>query len=403
MTEYGYSEIIWTKTVNKRCKRIFSSPHAWTYIDFWQEQKTNKKWRMFGRNDKNWMFPADEKAVLHFLKRYTSGSLKSIYLHITSEKILAHLQQTYGNLETISFLSADDPPREARALDMKHSYKPLPHDHDDNLPVDKSIKVCEIPLCSVGCSRCGDVGDKLLIRLGKCKNLRRLTITGINSWDLKPEGWDALPQDITELNFLGVLGHSSQLCIPFVALLKLTKVSSFRLSIADPTYSNIDIDEFLCGIADKWQDLRRLTLVGIRPPSGEIFAVMISALSQLQILELYGEMITDENIALIATHLKKLTSLTFTDGNYTPSGIRGLCGHPSIERLYLEEKNQHGQTLEWLLAVYEVILSLPQIAYVKIIGYRVIVLHAQHEIPTLPNNIQIEVENAWERVRPRYN
>ncbi|XP_072015569.1 uncharacterized protein [Amphiura filiformis] len=403
--------------VNKRCKRIFSSSHAWTYIDFWEEQKTNKNWavdgfnrtRMFWLDDKSWMFPVDEKAVLDFLKRYTSGALKSIYLHTASTNILAYLQQTYGNLETISFISANDPPREARALDMKHSYKPLPHDHDDNLPVAKSVRVCEIPMYTVGCNGCGEMHDKLVIRLGKCKNLRRLTITGMNPRFLKPDGWDALSQDITELNFLSTaiprrgcrgqssgLDFSSQLCTMLAALLKLTKVRCFRLSIDNPDNADryFKIDEFLCGIADKWQDLRRLTLIGIRPPSGEIFPMMIAALTQLQVLELYGQMITDENIAHIAKHLKKLTSLKLADGPYTSTGIKGLCGHPSIERLYLLQGKQYQPVPEWVSAVYNVILSLPKIVYVKLLGYRIIALHAREEMPTISPTVQIDVENT---------
>ncbi|XP_072016412.1 uncharacterized protein [Amphiura filiformis] len=399
--------------VNKRCNRILSNPQAWAHIDFWQEQKTQKSWGP-GRcnitrrlDDKSWVFPATEKAVHDFLKKYTSGSLKSIYLHITSKKILAHLQQTYGNLETISFLSADDPPEAARALaDITVSYIPLPHLYD-NLPVAKSIKVCEIPLYIVGFDGRGS-HHKLVIRLGKYKNLRRLTITGMNPRYLKPEGWDALSHDITELNFLSTAiprreytsDFSSQLCTMLVALLKLTKVRCFRLSIDNPdnVIHYFKIDEFLCGIADKWQDLRRLTLVGIRPPSGEIFAVMISALTQLQVLELYGQMITDENIAHIAKHLKKLTSLKLADGPYTPPGFKGLRGHPSIERLYLLQENQHQTAPEWFSAVYDVIHSLPNIIYAELKGYNVVAL--QKMMPMVSPDVQIKVEeneysNSW--------
>ncbi|XP_072015565.1 uncharacterized protein [Amphiura filiformis] len=419
--------------VNKRCNRILSNPQTWTHIDFWQEQKTEKSWgvavpgdslkRMFCADDKSWMFPVEEKSVLDFLKRYTSVSLKSIYLHIASKTILEYLQQTYSNLKTISLLSANDPPKEAfddlNAHDVFDLSRTRLRDHDDifSAALTQSIRVCEIPFYVVDCNTIlcsGETLEKFVIRLGKCKDLRRLTVTGMNAQYLRPEGWDALSQEITDLNFLSIMVarrrrrpqtdlFSSQLCAMLVSLLKLTKVSSFRLSVDNPHSAStfFNIDEFLQGIADKWQDLRRLTLVGIRPPSGDIFPLMISALTQLQILELYGEMITDENIEHIAIHLKKLTSLTLTDGHYTPSGIRVLRWHPSIERLYLAQKSQNHQIPGWLLAVYDVILSLPQIAYVKIIGYRVIALHAQHEIPTLANNVQIEVENAREyRVSP---
>ncbi|XP_072015564.1 uncharacterized protein [Amphiura filiformis] len=369
------------------------------------------------------MFPADEKAVLDFLKRYTNVALKSIYLHIANRHILAHIQQTYKNLDTVSFLSASDPPREALTLDIKHPNRPHPHNHDDILPLAKTIKTCEIPLLVVGCNGCTEMHDKLSTQLGNCKNLRRLTITGMRPRYLTPGSWDALSQAITELNFLrtvisrsGYSGYepsgldfSSQLCTALMALLKFSKVNCFRLSIDEPFTAGtpFNIDEFLCGIADKWRNLRRLTLVGIRPPSHRIFSFVMSGLARLQTLELYGEMITDERIALIATHLRSLTSLTLTDGHYTPSGIRALCGHLSIERLYLLQDNhldlnrlyllqdnQLGQNRMWLLAVYDVIRSLPKIAYVKLHGYRLIALHARVEVPPISTNVQIDVENS---------
>ncbi|XP_072028004.1 F-box/LRR-repeat protein 12-like [Amphiura filiformis] len=386
--------------VNKRFHRILSNPQAWTHIDFWQEQEMRYC---------TWMFPKKEKAVLDFLKRYTSGSLKSIYLHVTSEKIRSHLQQTCGNLETISFLSANG--KEHAVFDSEYTDSRLPHYHDCIiLPVADSVRVYEIPLEGFDCYKCSHIQPaiqkSLMLRLGKCKNLRRLTITGIKAFFVTPEGWDALSQEITELNFL--IKHirsntnSREICRALVALLKLTKVSSFRLNI-ETRGDGFNIDEFLCGIAEKWQDLTRLTLTGIHQPSSEISALVISALTQLQELELSGKMITDENMALIATHLKKLTSLKLTDGYYTASGIRDLYGHPSIERLYLVQEKDYSTNDEYVSAVYDVILSLPKIVYVQFTGYDVAERRNWKHIEEISPNVRIEVSqnrNYWSDWEP---
>ncbi len=135
-------------------------------------------------------------------------------------------------------------------------------------------------------------------------------------------------------------------------------------------------------------------LNGVHALSSHTFAQITSAWSQLQVLELYGETITDENITLIAEQLRKLVCLKLTDGHYTPSGIKKLCGHPSIERLFLLQNIQRQPSSVWLLAVYDVILSLPRITYVKLIGNRLIALHAKEKIPKMTRDVHIEVENS---------
>ncbi|XP_072015255.1 uncharacterized protein [Amphiura filiformis] len=98
--------------VSKRCHRILSNPQVWTHVDFWQQQQLTRMTRKRLKSSqyiKPWMFPADKESVLDFLKKYTSGSLKSIYLKVVSNDILTHLKKNCSNLEIISFLSANDP------------------------------------------------------------------------------------------------------------------------------------------------------------------------------------------------------------------------------------------------------------------------------------------------------
>ncbi len=177
-------------------------------------------------------------------------------------------------------------------------------------------------------------------------------------------------------------------------------MTAFRISIEDPSSARyyMNIDEFLSAIADKWHDLRILVLIGIRPHSDGILRSIMTSLTQLRELELYGRMVTDETIALIAEYLKILTSLKLSNGRYTPSGIKALCGHPSIERVYLMQENQRQLAPDWVLAVYDVILSLPNITYVKLTGYRVIAIHAKIEIPMVPSTVHVEVQNSY--IRP---
>ncbi len=355
-----------------------------------------------------WVFPVDEYAVLDFLKKYTGGSLKSIYLHVACTTILTYLKESCGNLETISFISATDPPNAAMHKMAPSDLDPN-HFHNHACIIPESIKVLEFALDNFNyTARQG----KLLTCFQKFKNLQRLTITGLNPQYLSSDSFIGLSQDLTEINFLklsvprrGYLGYgrpvpsySSRLCNALFPLLKITEMRVFRISIINPR-SELNIEEFLSGIADKWHNLRTLALVGIHPPSNGIVRSIMTSLTQLRELELYGGMVTDETVSLIAEYLKLLTSLKLSNGTYTSSGIKALCGHPSIERLYLMQRNQRQLAPDWVLAVYDVILSLPNINYVKLVGYRVIAIHAKEDIPAVSSTIQIEVQNLDEPLR----
>ncbi|XP_072015253.1 uncharacterized protein [Amphiura filiformis] len=387
--------------VSKICHRILSNPQVWTHVDFWQQQQltsmTRKRLKS-SRCSKHWMFPADKESVLGFLKKYTSGSLKSIYLKVVSNDILSHLKKNCGNLEIISFLSANDPVYTARdTADISDIYLSFP----EIIPLHKTVKVCEVSWLARNDK---NQWGKLMKYLAKCTNLQRLILHGIV---LSPEGCMALSDSkLTQLSQLSFLNmrvacgpyheRSSQVNTALISLFNFTNITSFRMSTYDPNNSEywLNMDRFLCAITDKWQDLRCLSLIGIQAPSYQTFALMTLALTQLQILELHGKTITDENISLIAKHLKKLTTLKLTDGIYTPNGISMLGGHPSIEKLYLLQGNQRKQSPEWLLVVYDVIISLPKITFVKLIGYRLISLHAKEKIPKMTRDVQIEVENS---------
>ncbi|XP_072015252.1 uncharacterized protein [Amphiura filiformis] len=393
--------------VSKRCHRILSNPQAWTHVDFWQQQLTRNKLTA-SRYSKTWIFPDDKESVLDFLKKYTSGSLKSIYLKVVSKDILTHLKKNCGNLEIISFISANDPVDSADISDFLSRNDPADTSDiylsfPEIIPLPKTIKVCEVSWFSF--AKNGEKQwENLMMCFAKCPNLRRLILHGII---LTSEVCMALSASkVTELSQLSFLNmrvagggnhNSSQLNTALISLYNLTKITSFRMSTDDDLDSSqrwLNLNRFLCAITGKWQDLRCLSLIGIQALSCQTFALMTSALTQLQILELHGQSITDENISLIAKHLKKLTTLKLTDGIYTPIGISMLGGHPSIEKLYLLQNNQVQQSPEWLLAVYDVILSLPKITYVKLIGYRVISLHAKEQIPKVTRDVQIEVENS---------
>ncbi len=421
--------------VNKRWNRILSCTHAWTHIDFWQEQKTDKNWdtkdnedtrrRYLGVEANTWVFPVDEKAVFDFLTKYTARSLKSIYLHVASTKIMMHLKERCGNLETISFLSPKGPsksaisqsglkPYVATGIDQRQRHLSFRfYNHECIIPVSQSIKILEFPL-ELFCFDCKHQQANFLTCLRKCTNLQHLTITGVNAQYLSSDSLDVLSQDLTEVNFLKLsteTKYSNQLCNALLPLLKFAEMRVFRMSIEHPwnaTYNAI-IDEFLSGIADKWQDLRILALVGIRPPPDGIVRSVMTSLTQLRELDLYGVMVTDESVRLIAENLQMLTYLKLVNGIYTSSGIKALCGHPSIERLYLLQENQSRPAPEWVLAVYDVILSLPKITYVKLVGFRVVAIHAKEEIPAVSPTIKIEVENLdesshhYDPVRPAFD
>ncbi|XP_072023553.1 uncharacterized protein [Amphiura filiformis] len=385
--------------VSKRCYRILSNPQVWTHVDFWQQQQMTmprKKLRA-SRYSKTWMFPNDQESVLDFLKKYTSGSLKSIYLKVVSNDILSHLKEHCGNLETISFLSATDPLDTADLSDILFTSLnldtalPFP----EKIPLPKTVKICEFSFVTWNEKQ----WENLMIRFANCTNLWRLKLDGVI---LTPEGCVALSDSkVTDLSFLNTQvagGPDNQLNTALMPLHNLTKMKSFIFSTDDPDetqeQSQVNLDKFLRGISNQWHELRRLSLIGIQALSYETFALMTLALTQLQILELHGNTIRDENISLITKHLKKITTLKLTHGDYTPSGIRVLGGHPSIGELYLLEKYPEQSSPEWLLAVYDVILSLPKITYVKLIGYRLVALHAKEKIPKMTRDVQIEVENS---------
>ena len=362
-------------------------------MDFCQEQLVPES-RIFGvyRKAKTWTFPMTPNSVLAFQEKYTSGSLKSIYLNAVSKEILQYLKKNCPNLEIISVLC----PSATNSL-------------LEEIPLPKTIQVCELSfdenrvLSRGGVDQC----TLLLLRLENCTNLHRLTLRKMTP---SPDGITALSnlRKITDLSFLQVrlprlmkrACDVDKLNTALVSLLKLAKLRAFRLSTDSPypTQAWFNIDKFLSAIQDGiWPNLKVLVLVGIKPPSPGIFALMTSVMPQLETLELEGEIITDENIGLTAKHLKNITSVVFTNGNYTPAGIKSLSAHPSIEKLSLLEHHQMVSSPQWLLAVYDVLLSLPKVAYVKLIGFRIIALHAKEQgIPQMPKHVQMDVENSDE-------
>ena len=381
-----------------------SYTHSWTQVDFCQEQHVPKVPRFEASRQANtWTFPRDPNSILAFLKRYISGSLKSIYLNDVSTEILQYLKKNCPNLKTISVL------------------QPLENHLCEKIPLPKTIKVCDLcfncSLTMLGIPiRCSDeyLGEPvqrfnlLMFCFGNCTNLQRLTLRNIVLPYHDVDGITALSnfQEIRDLSFLRVnfegssLEYSDVVNTALVSLFKLEKLRAFRLSTANPSCTEVwlNIDTFLSAIQNgDWPNLKVLVLIGIKRPSRGIFGSMTSAVPQLKTLELYGKIITDENIALIAQNLKNLTCVVFTNGNYTPAGIKGLSGHPSIERFSLLERNQYAFCTKWLLSIYDVLLSLPKIAYVKLVGYRIIALHTKEQgIPQMPEHVEIDVENSEE-------
>ncbi|XP_072030327.1 uncharacterized protein [Amphiura filiformis] len=399
-----YERLLVMRTVSKRCYRILSSPQVWTHVDFWQEQRltVNQQWDVArnwtGRCGKTWAFPKDIYSILDFLQKYTSGSLKTIYLTVVNKEILTYLKKNCGNLEIISFHSASDPPQTADIGDKSltsHDIMPLPN----------TIKFCEFSVNF-------NLWTMLLQSFAQCKNLRGLSV---HFMVITTEVCVALSK-LTELSVLNMYVdsrdelnngvHLTRQATAMLPLYKLTKLKSFTLFgcsfnriIRQHTFqrtSNIDINRFFCAIVGKWQELRCMRLVQTNALSSKTFALLTSTLTQLQVLELHGETITDDKIILIAKHLKNLTTLKLLNGdNYTPTGLRVLSGHPSIERLHLVHQRYHRmQQLEWLWSVYDVILSLPKIVYVILTGDMLKELHRSEmhvKIPELAKNIHIEV------------
>ncbi len=104
----------------------------------------------------------------------------------------------------------------------------------------------------------------------------------------------------------------------------------------------------------------------------------MTTLTHLREPELYGRMVTDEMVAMIAEHLKIHTSLdqTFKWNVYT-IWYQGFMWSPIYRKTlnYLMQENQRqfvpecfALALNCVLAVYDVILSLPNISYVKLVA-----------------------------------
>ena len=247
-------------------------------------------------------------------------------------------------------------------------------------------------------------------RLENCTNLHRLTLRGVVPYS---NGIDVITslsnlQKITDLSFLQVQLHlmertyqyRAELNTSLMSLFKLSNLRAFRFSTDYPlnTHTWFNIDTFLRAIRNgNWPNLKILSLAGITPPSGDTFARMALAMPKLETLELHGNIITDENIGLIAQHLKNLTSVVFINGNYTPEGIKGISGHPSLETLSLFELYQYVPCPQWLFAVYDVLHSLPKIIDVKLVGYGILTLQAMEQgIPQVPKHVKLDMKNSIE-------
>ncbi len=236
MRLYSFLDVFFSfHRVSKRCHRILSNTQVWTHVDFWQEQNlTKKQMKQMNRHSSNktWIFPTYEDPALAFLRRYTGGCLKSIYLRVVSEEILIHLKQNCTNLETISFHSASDPPIAASGVGMVRPNKEtsiLPRLHEI-LPLPKTLKVFSLfHLGVLPFDKGAETSwNTILECFGKCANLYRLTCDEI----VLSKGSCAALQEskITDLSFLNVrLADDDEVPINtgLLSLVNLTEMKSF--------------------------------------------------------------------------------------------------------------------------------------------------------------------------------
>ena len=368
------------------------------HLNFWPESTTDTApSKKSGRDRKQKRSPAklyhkNPDSIIKFLKKYTNDTVKSIHLPVVSEELLEYLGQNCSQLKTLSFLSNYDLVTAAslqpRLIMTIPQLWPTPF--ADLWTKDELNDILWQELCE----RASKVdflshvlSTETFIQLGKCSNLRRLTLC---DFQMTQDSVHAL-SNLTDLTHLGLIcvrlqedvlhphlgwpslqdpGDEDPIDpLDMMPLFKLTDLRSFTFSmIIYPGACQVN-QQFFCNIG-KWKKLRCLSLNGFRRTSdtGDMFKSMFIGVPLLEDLEIVHEPLPHEVIEYIANYLKNLRSLTLLiaiiNHDVKPD-LKPLTGHSSIERLCIRLSHQD---INYSLGVYDILSSLPKLSYVKFLS-----------------------------------
>ncbi|XP_072049877.1 uncharacterized protein [Amphiura filiformis] len=402
---------------------IIRDTHAWTVIDFQDKGpvKANSERRHLRRfvakhgqdlftfrecDDHNrWQFPNKTSDVLTFICQFARMALQEIYLNVINDEIMECLRRYFPkicpNVVTFDFSNSkvewfnttlDDDI--GRKIYLPPKLKRLGLVSPGMMGVSMTLKKAH-----QGFKRAEIVGQRneriFSYIADKCSNLQKICLCRFQLTS-------SCMQQLIKMTKLKEIELNSCFLPHFCAGDDIL-TESFEI-LANLTCLKIDrpFDEFgnreltLSSSVAKWENLKILSL---RLVDVEVaaFGEIIPRLVNVESLELHSPSVTSSVVTLIGKHVKKVTSLVLTGGSYSGESLKSLCHHQSLQtlvvgRCYADETSQ-----QWLHAVYDVLITLPNIKRVKLLDrdVRVHEVYAHGKFPVI-ESAEIQLDNCIE-------
>ena len=321
-----------------------------------------------------WQFPKHEDHICQFLKLYASVTLRTVYLSGMSMEIMNVLSIECPNLQTLDFVAAKWVSHISRGETFHYPPKltRLRMTSPNTYLRSKNIYAF---------IRCKNEDSKIVTSLqNECPNLQHLTLRGffLSAVSLN---WLGLKANLKELELLD--------CKPCTHLNKkgcmssetmyddilsetvgpLTSLTRFRItsSIIHHVEKRHILHTFL-GCIGQFEHLEELTLCNALY-SEKDFEAMIPGIVNLKSLEVpeASSFVVD----LIGKYLKQIKLLKLLHGKFACESLSSLAHHQTLEQLWIESHESQldgaGELCD-LLAIFDVLVTLPKIKYVKLLG-----------------------------------
>ncbi|XP_072049876.1 uncharacterized protein [Amphiura filiformis] len=417
--------------VCRKWHSIIRDTHVWTVIDFRDKGpvKANPERRHLRRfvakhgqdlftfrecdEHNRWQFPNKTSDILTFLRHFSGMALQEIYLNVMNDEIMEFLRRNFPkicpNVVTFDFSNSKVELFNITLDDDIGRRIYLPPKLEQLGVVSPGIGV---PMTLMTPSMIEHQGElKLTFQIveernerifsyvaDKCSNLRKICLC---RFQLTPSCMQHLTK-LTKLReielnscFLGLCSVGDDILTESVGML----TSLTCLTIDHRYLEAFSNSEFtLPSSVAKWENLKVLFL-RLETIWYEAFGEIIPRLLNVESLELHSPSVTSSVVTLIGKHVKKVKSLVLTGGTYSSSysgeSLKSLCHHESLQTLVVSRSGAVETSKQWLHAVYDVLVTLPNIKRVKLLDRSVHEIYAHGKFPDI-KSAEIQLDNCIE-------
>ncbi len=388
------------------CKKWYSilrDKSSWQYIDFTEKGPIINKLVRVGQREMcyrtQWRFPDDEAIVLTFLEKYAGGCLKEIRLQSMTTTIVHYLHEKCPNLLSIcGHLNINENdvinfPMKVIKFELESTTTAPLSDSDstdsddyvsrlqrrDKKVLNELFKLSNLKFMKLGRFWLSNSATKA--SLGSACPLRELHIINPNVFG-QGYGYKEYLDDVIS-EYLGCFERLQCLRLDCTGSVRQFKSQLINLPSSIGCLKNLNV----------------LTLKGVQC-SEDLFAIMMPALLNLEVLELEGEILSSGAIQLIGRNARKIRHLELGNGNYTDCCLRYLESHPTIENLWIYKDyfHRHHINQHWILAIFRVVLSSLRTQRVKIEGYMLTRNIEGIMIPDVPESVTVAINDMPEEL-----